>query len=106
MAYILLFTLGGGLLIAAALWLVLVQRRLAALRSDMERAGRELTMHRALSKQNQGGPDEAAAREMLDTSRMLYRVSMTAYNLALQKPLMRLPACILGYRPATEGREA
>ncbi|NCB64454.1 MAG: hypothetical protein EOM52_12850 [Clostridia bacterium] len=93
------------LLLIVVAWLAAGQRRLSALKGDVERASRQLTMHRALANQARDGPDAASARKMLDTSRMLYQSSAVAYNQALNQVGNRLAARVLGFRPTTEEGE-
>ena len=81
------------------IWLTTVYAELSAKRNCLADLDKQLRLHEWLYAQARNGPDVRCANGMLETSRMLCREAAKSYNYILHKPINRVPALMMGFRP-------
>ena len=85
-----------------AIWFTTAYKELWEKRCSMEWLYDQLALHERLYAAARDGPDEKISESMLNTSRMLCSEGAKGYNRLIQKPMNRLPAWVLGFRPMRE----
>ncbi len=85
------------------LWFIVSFKELAAKRKSLDAIAEQVQIHRRLYMQERGGENDAAAQNMLENKLMVYREVERGYNALLRRPMNRIPAYIMGFRPV--GRE-
>ncbi len=87
------------------IWFTTVYAELSAKRNCLADLDEQLRLHEELYAQVIDGSDWQAANAMLETSRMLCREASKNYNRILNKPMNRIPALLMGFRPVDEGKK-
>lgn len=93
---------GGCLVGFVTIWLVTAYKNLSEKRRTLNGLKEQLLMHQQASTQVRDGPDSKVADKMLETNQKIYREAVKCYNCLLKKPLNRLPAILMRFRPADE----
>ena len=93
-----------GALLAAfvALWFRVAYRELARAKRGLDGAARQVALHADVLAQAQDGPAGAAAGKALGTNKRIYERAAAEYNALLTTPQNRIPARLLGFRPAPQ----
>lgn len=79
------------------LWFYVSFRELSAKRKSLYAISEQVQLHRKLYLQERGGEHEAAARNIFENKRMVYREVEQDYNALLKKPMHLIPGCIMGF---------
>lgn len=82
------------------LWFRDVRRIMGKKKSTVESARRQLASSRERAAKARGDPDAAA---VLERSKSIYRQAVDHYNRTLHKPLVYLPAALMGFRMIRNG---
>lgn len=82
------------------LWFSVSYRELCRGRESLDAITEQVRLHRTLCMGERGGENDAAAKNMLENKLLVYREVARNYNALLKKPMYRLPAYLLGFRPA------
>lgn len=80
------------------LWFSVSFRELSAKRKRLEAMGEQVSIHRRLSMEERGGENDAAAQNILENKRMVYREVEKDYNTLLKKPMYCIPGYLMGFR--------
>ena len=90
-----------GICVAAfvTLWFIVSFRELSAKRKSLDASSEQVQMHRRLHMQERGGENDAASQNILENKLMVYREVEKGYNALLKRPINRIPAYIMGFRP-------
>ena len=93
-----------GALLAAflTLWFRVAHRELARAKRELDGAARQVALHTAVLAQARDGPSAAAAGKALGTNKRIYERAAAEYNALLTTPQNRIPARLLGFRPAPQ----
>ena len=93
-----------GALLAAflTLWFRVAHRELARAKRELDGAARQVALHTAVLAQARDGPSAAAAGKALGTNKRIYERAAAEYNALLTTPQNRIPARVLGFRPAPQ----
>lgn len=81
------------------LWFGISYRDLLVKRKSFELIEKQVQMHRKLYMQERGGPNDAAAKNVLKSKLLACKEAKDAYNQTLKTPLHRIPALMMGFRP-------
>lgn len=84
------------------IWFVTSGKEMARARRSVEGAMQQLQLQEDTYPQVRDGPHEKAAANSRETARMIYRETAKNYERTRRKPMNRLPALLLGYRPIPE----
>lgn len=84
------------------LWFSSVHRELSEKRRSLMGLWRQLRLHETASAQVRDGPERKVALDMLATNRGIFQEAVGNYNRLLKRPRNRLPALLMGFRPADE----
>lgn len=84
------------------LWFTVSYFKLAERYHEVEAAKEQIKMHQAVYRQKQEDKNIQMARRMLETSRMIYRESISDYNRVYMSPLYRIPGFMMGFRVLKE----
>ncbi len=82
------------------LWFIVSFRELSAKQKSLDTIREQVQMHRRLHMQERGGENDIAAQKILENKLMVYREVEKDYNVLLKRPMNRIPAYIMGFRPA------
>ena len=85
--------------VCAAAWLIVFQHKMDYRWMEVELAEKQLLQYTLLRQRAWDEQERALAQEQVEISREIYQNVVAEYNLSLAKPLHRIPAWILGYRP-------
>ena len=90
-----------GICVAAfvALWFVVSFKELSAKQKILDTISEQVIMHRRLHMQERGGENDAASQKILENKLMVYREVEKNYNALIKRPMNRIPAYIMGFRP-------
>jgi len=86
------------------MWFSSAYKEMSFTRDILEDLEEQLRLHQLLFNQAKGSPDERAALNMLETSRMLFCEAAKGYNRILNKPMNRFPALLMGFRTVDVGK--
>jgi hypothetical protein len=86
------------------LWFIVSFKELSARRKSLDAINEQVQMHRRLHMQERGGENDAASLNILENKLMVYREVKKSYNAMLKRPMNRIPAYIMGFRPAGKER--
>ena len=78
------------------LWFRDVRRIMRDRLSTVEYAAKQLACFRKKAANTQNDPEAAA---LLERSERIYRQAVEQYALSMEKPWIRLPASLMGFRP-------
>lgn len=82
------------------IWFWSAYKELASKRFGLADLENQLHLHEQLACGAGEGPEARTAEGMVKTSLMLCREAAKSYNLILRKPMNRIPALLMGFRPA------
>jgi hypothetical protein len=86
-------------------WMFFSLRQILRCKEDMEKANRQLTLYHMQQASVQNETEAILRRQQVEISEEIYRSAIAVYHHTLQKPMNRVPAYILGLRPAeSEGK--
>lgn len=85
------------------LWFSVSYRELSKKRRSLDAISEQVAVHRRLCLQERGGRYEISAQNMLSNKLIVYGEATREYNALLKKPMHRIPAFILGFRPVKRG---
>lgn len=79
------------------IWFAAARSKLLHAKRSVDHAIRQVKLHMDGYAQACNGPYKAAALHSLNISRSIYRDAITNYEAVRHKPVIRLPALLLGY---------
>lgn len=79
------------------LWFWVVRRELAAKQRAVDAAQCQLTASRQHVLRVRDGPEEEAAKQILERSQSVYLQTVRLYNEILKKPWNRIPGFLMGF---------
>ena len=88
------------------LWFIVSFRELSAKQKSLDTISEQVHMHRRLHMQERGGENDTASHKILEHKLMVYREIVKDYNILIKRPMNRIPAYIMGFRPVGEERGA
>lgn len=80
------------------LWFWMARRELLGKQKAVDAAKSQLTASRQRYLRTRDGPEEEAAREILERSQSVYRQTVERYNEHLKKPWNHIPGVLMGFR--------
>lgn len=86
------------------LWFAVSYKEVSARKKSLDIISEQVQMHRRLHMQERGGENDAAAQLILENKLMVYREVEKSYNSLIKKPMNRIPAYIMGFRPIGKER--
>lgn len=86
------------------LWFAVSYKEVSAKKKSLDIISEQVQMHRRLHMQERGGENDAAAQLILENKLMVYREVEKSYNSLIKKPMNRIPAYIMGFRPIGKER--
>lgn len=81
------------------LWFVIIFKELTEKLKSLEIINEQVQMHRRLCMQERGGENDAVAKKILENKLMVYNEVKKKYNALLKKPMIGIPAYIMGFHP-------
>lgn len=83
----------------AFVWLNVSFHQIARCKADMTRASNQLNLYRAHQAGVKSEMESHLRQEQVEISEDIYKAAVVAYNCTLKKPLNRIPAFFMGFRP-------
>ncbi len=87
------------------LWFSVSFKELSAMKKSLNLISEQVQIHRNLHMQERGGENDATSHNILENKLMVYREVEKSYNELIKRPMHRIPAYIMGFRPVGKDKK-